>query len=74
MWLGEQITEYGIGNGISILITAGIISRIPAALYQLFLLTAPFSPAGGQIKPFTLIIMAVMLVAVVIAVVLLTQG
>ncbi|HDM08786.1 MAG TPA: preprotein translocase subunit SecY [Candidatus Omnitrophica bacterium] len=74
MWLGEQITEYGIGNGISILITAGIISRIPAALYQLYLLTAPFSPAGGQIKPFTLIIMAVMLVAVVIAVVLLTQG
>jgi preprotein translocase subunit SecY len=74
MWLGEQITERGIGNGISLIITAGIISRIPAALYQLYLLTAPFSPAGGQIQPFTLIIMAVMLVLVVIAVILLTQG
>src|SRR5688572_27233911 len=36
MWIGEQIDEYGIGNGISLLIMAGIISRIPDASYSLF--------------------------------------
>lgn len=36
MWLGEQITEYGIGNGISLIIFAGIIARYPAGFIQLF--------------------------------------
>ena len=36
MWLGEQITEFGIGNGISVILFAGIISRVPAAVYSLF--------------------------------------
>ena len=35
MWLGEQITEYGVGNGISILIFAGIVSRLPVTVYSL---------------------------------------
>ncbi|MDP8233961.1 MAG: preprotein translocase subunit SecY [Candidatus Saelkia tenebricola] len=74
VWLGEQITEFGIGNGISLIITAGIISRMPAALIQLYSLVDPFSPAGGQIQPFTLVIMAMMLVLVVVAIVLITQG
>src|SRR5690242_10296910 len=34
MWLGEQITSLGIGNGISLIITIGIVARLPAALYQ----------------------------------------
>jgi preprotein translocase subunit SecY len=38
MWLGEQITEKGIGNGISILIFAGIVAGIPTALNQLYIL------------------------------------
>src|SRR5512135_1786365 len=38
MWLGEQIQERGIGNGISLVITAGILSRVPAAGYQLWVL------------------------------------
>jgi preprotein translocase subunit SecY len=74
MWLGEQIQEYGIGNGISLVITAGIVSRIPAAIYQLAQLVSPFSPESSQIDPFTLILMAVMLVAVVVGVVAITQG
>ncbi|MDD5238720.1 MAG: preprotein translocase subunit SecY, partial [Candidatus Omnitrophica bacterium] len=45
MWLGEQIQERGIGNGISLVITAGIISRIPAAMHQLFILLSPFAPS-----------------------------
>src|SRR6056297_4289080 len=35
MWLGEQIDEYGIGNGISLLIMAGILAQMPIALYEL---------------------------------------
>ncbi|MBN1353690.1 MAG: preprotein translocase subunit SecY [Candidatus Omnitrophica bacterium] len=74
MWLGEQIQEYGIGNGISLIITAGIISRLPAAIYQLVQLVNPMSAEKSQIDPFTLILMAVMLVMVVLAVVAITQG
>ncbi len=36
MWLGEQITEHGVGNGISILLFAGIISRLPNAVYYMY--------------------------------------
>ena len=36
MWIGEQIDEYGIGNGISLLIMAGILARMPVALKDLF--------------------------------------
>lgn len=74
MWLGEQIQERGIGNGISLVITCGIISRIWPAMNQLFVLISPFSPARRQIQPFTLLIMAVLLVGVVFAVILITQG
>ncbi len=74
MWLGEQIQERGIGNGISLVITAGIISRIPVALNQLYILISPFSPSHRQIQPATLLIMAVLLVAVVFAVIMITQG
>lgn len=74
MWLGEQIQEKGIGNGISLVITAGIISRIPTALHQLFILISPFAPSRRQIQPVTLLIMAALLVFVVFAVILITQG
>ena len=74
MWLGEQIQEYGIGNGISLIITAGIVSRIPAAIYQLVQLVSPFSPERSQIAPFTLVLMAGMFIGVVVAVVAITQG
>ena len=36
MWLGEQITEFGIGNGISVILFAGIISRVPTAVFALY--------------------------------------
>jgi preprotein translocase subunit SecY len=51
MWLGEQIDEYGVGNGISLIIMAGIISRLPSAIGELI-----FSPDTGKLKPsiFTL--------------------
>lgn len=74
MWLGEQIQEKGIGNGISLVITAGIISRMPTAMHQLFVLISPFSPSRRQIQPFALVIMAIFLVGVVFAVIMVTQG
>ena len=69
MWLGEQIQERGIGNGISLVITAGIISRIPSALHLLYR-----SITQRQIQPVTLAVMAVFLVVVVFAVIMITQG
>ena len=74
MWLGEQIQEYGIGNGMSLIITAGIVSRIPTAMYQLWVLFSPFAPEKAQLDVFTLILMIVMLVGVVVAVIIGTQG
>ncbi|MDD4203328.1 MAG: preprotein translocase subunit SecY, partial [Candidatus Omnitrophica bacterium] len=74
MWLGEQIQEYGIGNGISLIITAGIVSRMPTALIQLISLVSPFSPEKSQIDPLKLIILGFMLIVVVVATILITQG
>ena len=74
MWLGEQITEHGIGNGMSIIITAGIVSRLPTAANQLFILVSPFAPARRQIDVLTLIFMVVIMVGVIVAVVMITQG
>jgi len=73
MWLGEQIQEFGIGNGISLIITAGIISRLPSAIAQLVGLIS-FAPETRQVQPFTLMLMAVMFIGVIVAVILITQG
>ncbi|MBN1793622.1 MAG: preprotein translocase subunit SecY [Candidatus Omnitrophica bacterium] len=74
MWLGEQITEYGVGNGISLIITVGIISRVPTAIFQLAAIMRPGTSQYGQIKSLTLLLLAVMMVLVIIGVILLTQG
>jgi preprotein translocase subunit SecY len=59
MWLGEQITARGIGNGISLIILAGIVAELPAALFGMFEL-------GRQGALSTGIILAVVLMAVVV--------
>lgn len=74
MWLGEQIQERGIGNGISLIITVGILSRLPTAIIQLISLVGGSSAQSGQLQPFTLVLMACMLVAVIVAVIIITQG
>ena len=73
MWLGEQIQEKGIGNGMSILVAAGILSRVPTAVSQIAALLRP-GTGKGQIDPLTVLIMALIMVAAVVAVVMLTQG
>ncbi len=52
MWLGEQITERGIGNGVSIIITVGILERMPSAIYQAWRL---FFPGPGVESQFNII-------------------
>jgi preprotein translocase subunit SecY len=75
MWLGEQIDEYGIGNGISLLIMAGIVAQMPAAGQQLIAQTTmELGGRPGLFGPETLIVLAVMLVAVVAGVVFVTLG
>lgn len=74
MWLGEQIQERGIGNGISIIITVSIISRIPSSLHQLWLLYSPFDSANRQINTPTLLALIVLWFLMVMAVVLFSQA
>lgn len=74
MWLGEQIQERGIGNGISLVITAGIVSRIPSAGYQLWVLFSPYSPSKRTLEPYVLLVMAALLVGVVLAVTMVIQA
>jgi preprotein translocase subunit SecY len=75
MWLGEQIDEFGIGNGISLLIMAGILARMPSAGYQLLQqATLELSGAGNNLGVEDLIILAAVFVAVVTGVVFITLG
>ncbi|MGV3590041.1 MAG: preprotein translocase subunit SecY, partial [Gammaproteobacteria bacterium] len=64
MWLGEQITERGVGNGISLLIFVGIVAALPAAIGQ-----SLEQVSEGQIQPLALLVVAVLGAAVVAAVV-----
>jgi preprotein translocase subunit SecY len=75
MWIGEQIDEYGIGNGISLIIMANIMSRLPAAISELhsqFQFT--LNPAEGQIGIIKVVFLFVLFVAVVFCIIYITQG
>ncbi len=74
MWLGEQIDQRGIGNGMSILITVGILESVPTALWQTFVLISPFDLARQQLPYWKLAIMMVLFVAVVLGVIAIIQG
>ncbi len=69
MWLGEQITDRGIGNGISLIITVGIIDRLPYALLDEYRLLA-----AGQRNLVIEIIVFALLFFIVAGIVLVTQG
>lgn len=70
MWLGERITDKGIGNGISILIMIGIIANLPSALFVEF--GSKMQPDGGGLILFLLEI--VMLLVVIVLSIMLVQG
>lgn len=69
MWLGEQITERGVGNGISLIIFAGIVARLPSAVVQTIDLYRV-----GELSLLLLIILGVVMIGVVTAIVFLETG
>jgi preprotein translocase subunit SecY len=69
MWLGEQITERGIGNGISLIIFAGIVTDMPGAVYRLI-----HKAQDGSITMFSLALMGVIIVVVIAAVIFFERG
>ncbi|MCI6663134.1 MAG: preprotein translocase subunit SecY [Treponema sp.] len=69
IWLGEQITARGIGNGISMLIFAGIVARLPSAVWEL-----GSAVADGSINPVFVIVVLCMFVGIIILVVFEQQG
>ena len=74
MWLGDQITERGIGNGISLIITIGIVARLPAALIQAWRTFVPANGAPGQVSPIILVLMVAFFIAVIASIIILTQA
>ena len=75
MWLGDQITDRGIGNGMSLIITVGIVAQLPAALIQAW---RTFVPSGvgeaSQVNPMVLVLLIAFLVLVIAAVICVTQA
>ncbi len=69
MWLGEQITEKGIGNGISILIFAGIVSSVPSAIVNIFTLLK-----AGTINPLSVLVLIVIGALVIAGVIFIQEG
>jgi preprotein translocase subunit SecY len=75
MWIGEQIDEFGIGNGISLLIMAGILSNMPGAGMSLISQSSfELTGGGGELGIEQLLILALMFVAVIFGVVFITLG
>ena len=69
MWIGEIITEYGAGNGVSLIIFSGIIARIPSALLQSGRLISV-----GQMNPFFLILFLIVGIGVFVAVIYMQEA
>ncbi len=69
MWLGEQITDRGIGNGISLIIFSGIAAGIPVSAHQTFQMVK-----DGQLTPLTLVIILALMVLVIGVIIFLEQG
>ena len=69
MWLGEQVTERGIGNGISIIIFAGIVAGLPSAFFQTLQ-----QVQNGELNPLTAIVLFALVLAVIYIVVFIERG
>jgi preprotein translocase subunit SecY len=74
MWIGEQISERGIGNGISLIITVGILAQVPSAIGTLIKQLNLDSQEPGQMTFSSLVVLAAVFVMVVIATILVIQG
>jgi preprotein translocase subunit SecY len=73
MWIGDQITERGIGNGTSVIITVNIVSSLPGALIQAWKFFVTGS-AENQFKPILMVVMIALLLAVIAGTISITQA
>ena len=74
-WLGEQITERGIGNGVSLIITIGIVSRMPHAVIELVdMAIKGVTPSSTPFRPVQLLLLLAVFFVVTAATILLSQG
>ena len=74
-WLGEQVTERGIGNGVSLIITINIVSRLPHSVIELINMAIKgTTPDGTTFKSVQLLLLLVVFCAVTAATILLSQG
>jgi preprotein translocase subunit SecY len=71
MWMGEQITERGVGNGISLIIFAGIVARVPSAAWTTY---RSFRAPGSQVSELGLVVLAAIMVVVIGAIVFVERG
>ncbi|KHK03228.1 preprotein translocase subunit SecY [Desulfovibrio sp. TomC] len=69
MWLGEQLTERGIGNGISLIIYSGIVAGLPRAVLSTFDLLK-----AGELSPLMLLLIVALMLAVLVAIVFMERG
>ncbi len=69
MWLGEQISEHGVGNGISLIIFVSIVSRMPVAVFSMVM-----QVRADDLTPFKAMLLVVVMVIVIAGVILVTTG
>jgi preprotein translocase subunit SecY len=74
MWIGEMITERGIGNGVSLIITLGILSSFPSVLGNIIRQLNLDSQESGQLTFVSVAVLAIFFVAILIGTILLVQG
>lgn len=74
MWIGEQISERGIGNGISLIITIGILSSLPMTLGSIIRQLNLDSQESGQLSVSSLVVLATVFVIIIVGTILIIQG
>ncbi len=74
MWVGEQITEKGVGSGISLIIAAGILSQIPSAIGLIIKQLNLQSQTAGQMSITSVVVLSLVFVLVIMATILIIKG
>jgi len=74
MWLGEQITEKGIGNGVSLIITVGILSSLPSTIGAIIKQLNLSSQEPGQLSLSSLVVLCAVFILVVVGTIMVIQG
>ena len=74
MWIGEQITEKGIGNGMSLIIAVGILSQLPSTIGLIVQQLNLDSPGPGQLSLFSVVVLMALFIGVTVATIYIIQG